>query len=83
MGDYSRAKELLEGDYRFARPMDLNSGQRPILQGRPINLIRGKPDTALRQVREAIDLLSRDPKAALPAEYFSRRPKCFEHWKSG
>lgn len=79
MGDYSRAKELLEGDYRFCKAYgsEFGTAANSLQWVARINLIQGKPDTALRQVREAIDLLSRDPKAAYLQNIFFAAAEVF------
>jgi DNA-binding CsgD family transcriptional regulator/tetratricopeptide (TPR) repeat protein len=61
---YDLAKPLLESDYRFSKGYgELGSASNSLQWVARINLLEGKKDSALKQVREALQLSLRDPQA--------------------
>src|SRR5436190_10137451 len=61
-GQYGLAKPLLESDYRFSKGYgELGNASNSLEWVARINLVRGKKDSALMQVKEALQLEQRDP----------------------
>ncbi|HEY1872294.1 MAG TPA: hypothetical protein VGG71_14625, partial [Chitinophagaceae bacterium] len=59
---YDLAKSLLEADYRFSKNYgEFGSASNSLQWVARINLAQGKKDSALMQVREAFQLLAKDP----------------------
>jgi len=59
---YARAKPLLESDYRYSKAYgELGSASNSLQWVARINLAEGKKDSALSQVKEALQLLWKDP----------------------
>ena len=60
--NYARAKPLLESDYRYSKAYgELGSASNSLQWVARINLAEGKKDSALSQVKEALQLLWKDP----------------------
>src|SRR5689334_15929402 len=59
---YTQAKPLLQSDYRYSKAYgELGSASNSLQWVARINLVEGKKDSALLQIKEALQLLWKDP----------------------